>query len=208
MNSLTLWVITDFHHSIAAKTRFLELLSKVTNPEYHFVLSLGDTINNRDEQLPYLKELYQSIADQGFKLGVIHGNNEPASAYTATRQLGINLHLEQIQWQSYNLTGIGGFGLLNEPAFADLDLGKLAIDRKTIFLTHIPPNLPLPINGPYLHLHGHLHRAKPLRLINQTYLLGCPAGIDLKITQIILPTLDQADSKTHIPAPQINWLDL
>ncbi len=180
----------------------------VVDPEYHLVLSLGDTINNRDEQLPYLKELYQSIANLGFKLGAIHGNNEPTSAYTVTRQLGINLHLERIEWQGYNFTGIGGFGLLNEADFADLDLRALAINQRTIFLTHIPPNLPLPVTGPYLHLHGHLHRAKPLRLYNQTYLLGCPAGIDLKLTKISIPVLDQLSAAEPIPAPTVYWLDL
>ncbi len=208
MHSLTLWIITDFHHSIEAKTKLLKLLSTVVNPEYHLVLSLGDTINNRDEQLPYLKELYQSIVELGFKLGAIHGNNEPTSAYAITRELGVNLHLEQFEWQGYSFTGIGGFGLLNEPVFADLNLGRLAIDQETIFLTHIPPNLPLPVTGPYLHLHGHLHWAKPLRLYNQTYLLGCPAGIDLKITQIVLPALDQIHPTSPLPAPTVHWLDL
>lgn len=180
-------ITTDFHDSKPALEGLQRLLDV---KQYDMVLMLGDLINPRERELPYVKDFISIIQERGLPLFGLHGNNEPRGAWEYYRQTGINVHLENRKWEGYNICGIGGFGYLNEEGFEDLSIHNLIINQQTLFLTHVPPReIKEQKNGPLVHLFGHRHVLAYTKQVGGTLLVQCPAGIRNKITELELPTL-------------------
>ena len=180
-------VTTDFHASKPA----LEALDRLlTKKDYDAVLMLGDIINPRPRELPYVEDFCDLVMNKhGLPLFGLHGNNEPQEAWEYYRQIGINIHLETRQFRGYNICGIGGFGYLNELGFEDLSVNNLIINDKTIFITHIPPRkTEAQTHGPLIHLFGHRHTLQYTKQLGTTLQVQCPAGEQMKATELILPS--------------------
>ena len=186
MQETTFLITTDFHTSKPA----LEALDRVLGSNtYDAVLMLGDLINPRPREMPYV-EAFCDLVTKAHSLPLfgLHGNNEPQEAWEYYRQVGINIHLETKEFRGYNICGIGGFGYLNEAGFEDLSVNNLIINDKTIFITHVPPRkTEAQTNGPLIHLFGHRHVLQYAKQLGSTLQVQCPAGERLKATELILP---------------------
>jgi Icc-related predicted phosphoesterase len=185
-SAVTFLVTTDFHTSEKALSG-LEILMQ--QKQYDAVLMLGDLINPDPRELPYVDRFIDLIQNKAkLPLFAIHGNNEPEEAYKKYRESGINVHLETKMFGGYNICGIGSFGYLNENGFEDLAVDNLVINEKTIFLTHVPPRIVAPQpKGPLIHLFGHKHVLAFSKQVGSTLQIQCPAGIEGRVTELILP---------------------
>jgi Icc-related predicted phosphoesterase len=184
----TILILTDFHDSKHALRGLDALLAR---KQYDAIISLGDVINPRPAEFPYVKAYVETIQKYKIPFFGLHGNNEPQMAWEYYRQAEINIHLENRQWDGYNICGIGGFGYLNETGFEDLSIQNLIINQKTIFVTHVPPRVSeAQRHGPLVHLYGHRHSLAFTKKMGETLLVQCPAGILGRVTELDLPSLE------------------
>ncbi len=188
MSSMILLITTDFH---ASQKALIGLDKLCGQKPYDAVIMAGDLINPDPKEMPYVREFISLIKDKHrLPLFGLHGNNEPLEAMRYYRESDINIHLKTRQFQGYNICGIGGFGGLDEPVFADLSVQNLIINEKTIFVTHIPPRANAePEHGPLVHLYGHLHVHAFTKQVKTTLRIQCPAAILGRVTELELPKL-------------------
>lgn len=184
---MKLLITTDFHDSRSALAGLDILLDRT---QYDAVIMLGDLINPRPSEMPYVHDFIDLVMKKHqLPLYGLHGNNEPEEAWRYYREVGINIHLENRQLGEYNICGIGGLGFLNETGFEDLSVADLRMDDKTIFVTHIPPQrLERSVGGPFLHLFGHRHVLAYTKQLGDTLQVQCPAGILGRVTELELPS--------------------
>ncbi len=186
MQYTTFLITTDFHANKKAFTGVDSLLSQKT---YDAVLMLGDLINHRPSEMPYVEAFCEMVMKtHSLPLFALHGNNEPQEAWEYFRKIGVNIHLETKEFRGYNICGLGSFGYLDEAGFEDLSLDNLIINEKTIFITHVPPRkAEVPTHGPLVHLFGHMHSLQYTKQLGPTMLVQCPAGELGQVTELVLP---------------------
>lgn len=169
-------LISDLHSQKIAKISLEKFLSRDC---FDLVVSCGDIAEKTNLSPDYFNEVLNIFDKYQVKFLGIPGNNDSKELFLEMVKKGISIHLAPKNIGKYKFTGLGGWGYDVENEFSVEDHQKdLKIDKNTIFVSHIPPDIKtvkLLKNKPLIHICGHRHNIAKTRIIDGMLLIQVPA---------------------------------